>query len=86
MGARAGLKRRMSNTRPKALRAILGARDISELSDEELKGRSVELEGRVEPEDPGLAIKCPTCDSDPGDACRTPSGKTAKNTHAARLA
>lgn len=79
MGARAGLKRRMSNSRPKALRAILGARDISELSDTELEGRSV-------PEDPGLAIKCPTCDSDPGDACRTPSGNVAKKTHAARVA
>jgi hypothetical protein len=82
MGSRAGLKRTMSNTRPKALRAILGARDISELSEDELEGRSVP---RDEP-DPALAVKCPTCDSDPGDPCRTPSGNVAKKTHAARVA
>jgi len=67
----------MSNARPKALRAILGARDISELSDDELEGRTV-------PEDPALAVECPTCEAGVGEPCLTPSGKVAKKSHAKR--
>ncbi|MGO9750782.1 MAG: hypothetical protein ACLP8S_30000 [Solirubrobacteraceae bacterium] len=32
------------------------------------------------------ARRCPTCKAPPGEACRTPSGREASRTHAARLA
>lgn len=77
MGSRAGLKRRMSNARPKAERAILAAKDISELSPEE-------LEGRAAPVDPALDVECPTCGAEIGEPCMTPGGKVAKKSHAKR--
>jgi hypothetical protein len=74
MGRRKDLKQRQANA---AGRARNRAREAAAASGDSGGPRIAAV-------DPATENECPKCGALPGEACKTPSGKLAAKTHAAR--